>query len=318
MNHDRTLRPLFLQLSGVAPLLGHFYEWQWGNEWDLEVESAMDSARGLYTVEGYGDPEAVQAVRDDERELGYHNAWVDMLGRYNLGSWLWRENPNPESPDHSWLGWAPAHDYTEAPETLGVMIHPLYLWHPDGEPAGYPAGGADTPWKWWPIAPAYEYPDEHGGLFHISVGGCHRPNEPYLWATSGGGFVSGITTDGGPVWAWPGVVEDAGMLPFLRQISNQRWWDRGQESGNWHETPRTRMQHQVAFGPYHPPVPCQDILDGKYEPDQVALKVDISTYKGWGPAVGDQPHPEWTNPPQSIHPLNTALPGQWPHLILPT
>ena len=65
--------------------------------------------------------------------------WLDMLARNDLGSWLWRQNPNPDRPNHSQLGWAPARDYNEPPEMLGVMIHPLYLWHPDGEPAGYPA-----------------------------------------------------------------------------------------------------------------------------------------------------------------------------------
>ncbi|MCY4621344.1 MAG: hypothetical protein OXD34_05850 [bacterium] len=214
------------------------------------------------------------------------------MGRNNLGTWFWRENPNPDSPDHSWMGWAPTTDYTEAPEVLGVMIHPLYLWHPDGDPAGYPAGDARTPWKWWPLAPAYEFPEEHGALFRISIGGCHRPDEPYVWAQAGGGYGAGLTADGGPVWAWPGVIEDRGNVPFLWNLAVERQ----EQAGYGYVTPRTGMQHGTAFGSYHPPVPCQDIFDGKYEPDQIVHEVDISTYEGWMPAVGDQPPPDWTNP----------------------
>ena len=54
----------------------------------------------------------------------WEQAYIDMLARNDLGSWLWRENPNPDSARHEWLGWEPAHDYTEAPDTLGIMIHP--------------------------------------------------------------------------------------------------------------------------------------------------------------------------------------------------
>ena len=215
--------------------------------------------------------------------------WLDMLARNDLGSWLWRQNPNPDRPNHSQLGWAPARDYNEPPEMVGVMIHPLYLWHPDGEPAGYPAGNLHQPWKWWPIAPAYEFPEQHSGLVQVSIGGCHRPGEPYLWNESSGGFIPGLTIDGGPVWARPGVVENPGIVPFWRDMSE----DRQEEFGQSYRTPRTHLTHG---GSYHPPIPCQDIADGKYEPRPGRLKVDLSTYQGWMPAVGDQPHPDWTNP----------------------
>ena len=48
--------------------------------------------------------------------------------------------------------------------------------------------------------------------------------------------------------------------------------DRQEEFGQSYRTPRTHLTHGGTGGSYHPPVPCQDIADGKYEPDQVASK----------------------------------------------
>ena len=55
----------------------------------------------------------------------------------------------------------------------------------------------------------------------------------------------------------------------------------------------------MGYSQYHPPVPCQDIFDGKYEPDRIDFEVSLQTYDRWMPAVGDRPHPDWTDPPDN-------------------
>ena len=177
---------------------------------------------------------------------------------------------------------------------LGVMIHPLYVWHPDGTRAGYPAGSPRYPWKWWPVAPAYQHP-ERAQNWRVSIGGCHRPGEPYLWVESGSRLTPGITTDGGPVWAWPGVVEGTAILRFIRELAGER----AAASGLSYKTPLTGGSHTLGYSEYHPPVPCQDIWDGKYEPDHIDFEVNLQTYRRWMPAVGDQPHPDWEDPPDN-------------------
>ena len=259
-----------------------FYEREWSKIWD-ETLLGDTSGSTVFPV-------------SDQPLSTWEQALLDMLASNDLGSWMWRENPNPNSPRHELLGWDPPHRYTEAPETLGVMIHPLYIWKPDGAPVGYPSGYSRFPWKWWPAVPARDVPEKSRN-WRISIGGCHQPGEPYLWMESHTTATPGITTDGGPVWAWPGVIEGSSRLGIGRQ------WQREADSAfkaahtrQTHGTPNSWGYHTLIDSEYHPPVPCQDIYDGKYEPDAVDYAVTFERYETWMPAVGDKPPTGWTDP----------------------
>ena len=81
---------------------------------------------------------------DDHRET-YYEAYVDMLARNDLGSWLWRENPNPDSPHHAWLGWEPPHDYTEAPDGARCDDPPPVCVAPGRDTGRLPGGEPTIP-----------------------------------------------------------------------------------------------------------------------------------------------------------------------------
>ena len=264
-----------------------FFEREWAGMWD-QLSSHAAGSPALAKVGRDGSDVTAPDTRDQ--------AYVDMLARVGLGSWLWRENPNPDSGHHQWLGWKRPRDYTEAPETLGIMIHPLYQWNPDGDPVGFPAGDITYPWKWWPVVPARDVP-ERTPSWRVAIGGCHQPGEPYMWLQSHDTGSSGITADGGPVWAWPGVVEGSGMMKITNKWRREAWDAFEAEHGNVGEsTPMLDGPPPLNGSEYYPPVPCQDILDGKYEPDWTDYRVTIDRYQRWMPAVGDRPPPDWTDP----------------------
>ena len=267
-----------------------YFENSWSTIWDYIVLVEPQSS------DVAGNP-AVWAewgvVPEDEYGWGEHQAYLDMLGRHGLGSWLWRENPNPDGERYGRLGWDPPNQYTEAPSTLGVMIHPLYLWNPTGAPVGYPAGDIRYPWKWWPVTPARDA--EHPRPWRVSIGGCHHPDEPYLWMETGRTSTPGITTDGGPVWAWPGVVESASTRTvawaWRRDAMIAFRAEHGAPPGPG--IPDLYGYHTLSASEYHPPVPCEDMAAGKYEPDAVDFSVTTAGYRTWMPMVGDRPPSDW-------------------------
>ena len=263
-----------------------FYEREWEKIWN---ETALvDASWSTAIIHGPWD--------GGETLHTWDRAYVDMLARPRLGSWMWRENPNPNSPRHEALGWDPPHHYTEAPETLGVMIHPLYIWSPDGNPVGYPSGDIRFPWKWWTVVPARDVPEKSRN-WRISIGGCHQTGEPYLWMESHTTATPGITTDGGPVWAWPGVIEGSTTLNIATRWQREAGAEFEAEHGSLFRAgvPDSWGYH-LLMSEYHPPVPCQNILDGKYEPDAVDYAVTFERYETWMPAVGDKPPTGWTDP----------------------
>ena len=124
-----------------------------------------------------------------------------------------------------------------------------------------------------------------------------QPGEPYLWIQSHNTVSSGITTDGGPVWAWPGVIEGSSSLAITRKWSREAKDAFRAEHGNIvNLTPTLAGPMPLTWSEYHPPVPCQDILDGAYTPDWTDYAVTIERYQTWMPAVGEGPPPDWTDP----------------------
>ena len=112
--------------------------------------------------------DAVEIVRSSGKPIGQV---ANELGIYDstLGNWVRQDEINRGEREglstderenarlrmeRDRLQWSPDRKETEAPDNVGVVIHPLYLWDPKGEPAGYPASARPYPWKWWPISPA--------------------------------------------------------------------------------------------------------------------------------------------------------------------
>lgn len=270
-----------------------FFESNWPRIWDYTVLVEPQSS----DVAGNPDVWADRGLSpEDEYAWAEHQAYLDMLGRNGLGSWLWRENPNPDSERHSWLSWEPPNQYSEAPSTVGVMIHPLYLWNPTGTPVGYPAGDIRFPWKWWPITPARDA--EHPRPWRISIGGCHQPAEPYLWMEYRNTSTPGMTTDGGPVWSWPGVIESSSTRTVAWEWQREATlaFRREHRALPGKGIPDLYGYHTLSASEYHPPVPCQDIADGKYKPDAIDNTVTAGRYRSWMPAVGDRPPSDWPEP----------------------
>ena len=229
-----------------------------------------------------------------------HRAQIAVYEKAGLGSWFWRENPNPDGAYHDRLQWSPDRKETAAPDNVGVVIHPVYLWDPEGEPAGYPASARKYPWKWWPISPAAYNEDLHDSFdWQISIAGCHRHDYPYMWTEPGTDIAAAVTADGGPVWAWPGTVHDVTSLVVqkkLREEVRAAAYAEGLPSSPNSYWPYLAPEH-TEWSPYYPPVPCEDFDSGKYEPDWVGGSLSVESYQRWMPTVGIAPHPDWTNPP---------------------
>ena len=229
-----------------------------------------------------------------------HRAQIAVYEKAGLGSWFWRENPNPDGAYHDRLQWSPDRKETAAPDNVGVVIHPVYLWDPEGEPAGYPASARSYPWKWWPISPAAYNEDLHDSFdWQISIAGCHRHDYPYMWTEPGTDIAAAVTADGGPVWAWPGTVHDVTSLVVQKKLAKEvraAAYAEGLPSSPNSYWPYLAPQH-TEWSPYYPPVPCEDFDSGKYEPDWVGGSLSVESYQRWMPTVGIAPHPDWTNPP---------------------
>ena len=295
-----------LEISQPAnrPCLPETMRWSFEKQWTVTWKDLNHSVEGsLLSAAEY------EALHRRLIESGapsgnstpeFRKALIDLYDRNDLGHWFWREHPNPAGPSHEFLGWDPINDYDEPPATIGIMIHPLYIWNPDGQAAGYPAGDTNVPLKWVPVSPARDHIDAPGYEWQISYGGCHNPDEPYMWSGHGSTIPASLTTDGGPVWSWPGTVWLSGL-----KVVNQ-WREEGlaeiyaaaSNRGDEHRfSPRT-YAHHVLWGPYYPPVPCQDITAGKYEPDWTGHVIAAGAYPLWTATLGDHPHPDWTNPAQ--------------------
>ena len=269
-----------------------FFERNWADDWtitNIEKYAADAVVPDERFNDWYPDPDSPERM---ERE-----AYIDMLARNDLGSWMWRENPNPDSRRHRWLGWEPPHNYTKAPETIGLMIQPVYVWDPEGTPVGYPGGNIQFPWKWWPITPAREHQERHPQVWQFALGGCHNPDEPYLWVPNSNRMFPGLTTDGGPVWAWPGTIHAAGWVRLpteLSEAAEKAWLEEHDSLPN--PLPPWLGGGHLDRSQYFPPVPCEDIAAGKYEPDAIGLNLTYGTSEAWMPTVGDRPPDEWLNP----------------------
>ena len=86
----------------------------------------------------------------------------------------------------------------------------------------------------------------------------------------------------------------AGYRQAMAKRSQFRLQSRTYTSNPWH--PQLVGVSHLIDSEYHPPVPCQDIYDSKYEPDAVDYAVTFETYETWMPAVGDKPPTGWTDP----------------------
>ena len=72
------------------------------------------------------------------------------------------------------------------------------------------------------ISPSAYNEDTNDTLdWQISIAGCHRHDYPYMWTEPGTDIAAAVTADGGPVWAWPGVVHDVTALVAQRRLGRE-------------------------------------------------------------------------------------------------
>ena len=243
-------------------------EENWQRKWEDQLVGGRYDVLGPQTLSGTPD---------------YQQAYIELLERHGLGSWMWRQHPDGDPS----LGWEPSPDSGQAPQTLGVMIHPRYGWDPHGDPAGYPAAAPQYPWKWWPISPSRDHPADDLEDWWVALGGCAQTGTPYQWVASRRYTYSGFTTDGGPIWAWPGTV--FGGFRFGR-ATEEAFQAKTGNPPSIPYTPRT-FEGNTHPGMYYPPVPCTELNSAAYQPEWIAMQLGPESPRRWMPAVGEGPPP---------------------------